>query len=398
MSSDTKVSIYYGPLPWFRKQLGKKKHQYLLDIVAERDELSRRVVHTAEGDVRIEGEEAKPRTKRVVAESADYVSLREHAIMNFTGILRDINPKHLALHNPPAHVHNQIKREYEVTVTRYEYPKVTEDTLTRFNDGFGDHLVGQAAVRKTLLAALYSLATERRTKPVTIMFYGPSGVGKTETAQFVNSLLGGELLRKQFSMFHSDKFATYVFGGAHSEDSFARDLLERESGVILIDEFDKANPVFHSAFYQLFDDGVFEDKNYSVRLGSSLIICTSNYATEDEIRSTLGDALYSRFDSLIRFEPLTKDEVLQVIDRLVDTRFEKLNPSEREVITRTKVKQLLYSTANRQGNVRKLGKLVDEVISLLLVQALLDSSPTRATDPQTQGLDEESSGSGGPVY
>lgn len=384
MSNDTRVSIYYGPLSWFRKQLGKKKHQFLLDIIAERDEATRRFVHTVEGEVRTKEDEAIPRAKRVVAESADYVSLREHAIMNFTGILRDINPRHLTLHNPPAHVHRQIKREYEVEVIRYEYPKVTEETLIRFNDGFRDHLIGQATVRKTLLAALYTLTTERRTKPVTIMFYGPSGVGKTETAQFVNSLLGGELLRKQFSMFHSDKFATYVFGGAHSEESFARDLLERESGVILIDEFDKANSVFHSAFYQLFDDGVFEDKNYSVRLGSSLIICTSNYATEDEIRSTLGDALYSRFDSLIRFEPLVRHEILQVIDRLVDARFEDLDPSEREVITPTDVKQLLYSAADSQGNVRKLGKLVDEVISLLLVQALLDSSSTASNHLQPQ--------------
>ena len=76
------------------------------------------------------------------------------------------------------------------------------------------------------------------------MFYGPSGVGKTETAHFLNSLLGGELLRKQFSMFHSDKFTSYLFGGSHNESSFALDLLNRESGVILIDEFDKAYPLF----------------------------------------------------------------------------------------------------------------------------------------------------------
>ena len=137
--------------------------------------------------------------------------------------------------------------------------------------------------------------------------------GKTETAQFVNGLLGGTLLRKQFSMFHNEKFASYLFGGTHSEASFARDLLDRESGVILIDEFDKANSVFHSAFYQLFDGGAFEDKNYSIELGPSLIICTSNYGTEDEIRKALGDALYSRFDSLVHFKPLSKKEIRQAV-------------------------------------------------------------------------------------
>jgi ATP-dependent Clp protease ATP-binding subunit ClpA len=235
-----------------------------------------------------------------------------------------------------------------------------------------------------MLAALYPLTTDRRAKPVVLMFYGPSGVGKTETAQFINGLLGGKLLRKQFSMFHSDKFASYVFGGTHSESSFARDLLDRSSGVILIDEFDKANSVFHSAFYEVFDEGVFEDKNYRVQLGPALIICTSNYGSEDEIRQALGDALYSRFDALIPFEPLSSDEIKQVIDRLVDGRFEALSPDERAALDSDEIKSLLHARASSTGNVRKLGKLVDEVISLVLVRSMLSDAPNSSNATKTK--------------
>ena len=181
-------------------------------------------------------------------------------------------------------------------------------------------------------------------------------------------------MRKQFSMFHNDKFASYVFGGSHSESSFARDLLDRSSGVILIDEFDKANPVFHSAFYEVFDEGVFEDKNYRVQIGPALIICTSNYGSENEIRKALGDALYSRFDALIRFESLSPDEVKQVTNRLVDKSFEMLSPNERSMVDKEQVKSLLYVHASSISNVRKLGKLVDEVISLKLVRQTLDDA------------------------
>jgi len=124
---------------------------------------------------------------------------------------------------------------------------------------------------------------------------------------------------------------------------------------------------------------VFEDKNYSVKLGPSLIICTSNYAAEDEIRKALGDALYSRFDSLVHFKPLSKNEIRQVIDRLVDDNFSKLTPDERTQLEPEKIKAMLYPLADKGGNVRKLGKLVDEVISLLLVRALLnDTSQTNS--------------------
>jgi ATP-dependent Clp protease ATP-binding subunit ClpA len=371
MSGDTTVAIYYGPSSWFETELGKKKRTGLLDIVYERDEANRRHTHVVAGQEEAPPEDRAPRPKHVAAESSDYASLNEHVITNFAGLVRSINPKHLHLHNPPAHVHAQLERAFATEVKRYEYPAVTRDTLVRFRDGFAGHLVGQAAVKESLLAALYPLTTTRRSKPVVLMFYGPSGVGKTETAQFVNGLLGGTLLRKQFSMFHNDKFASYLFGGTHSEASFARDLLDRESGVILIDEFDKANSVFHSAFYQLFDGGVFEDKNYSVRLGPSLIICTSNYGTEEEIRKALGDALYSRFDSVIHFKALSKGEIRQVIDRLVDDRFSKLAPDEQDVLDLAVIKNTLYPLADRSGNVRKLGKLVDEVIALVLVRAVL---------------------------
>lgn len=111
---------------------------------------------------------------------------------------------------------------------------------------------------------MYQLTRQSVDGPVVVMFYGPSGVGKTETAKFISRLTGGLLFRKQFSMLHSEKFASYVFGGSHQEPSLALDLMERESSVILFDEFDKASSVFHSAFYELFDEGVLEDKNYRV--------------------------------------------------------------------------------------------------------------------------------------
>lgn len=371
MSGDTKVTIYYGPSVWFEAQLGRQQRKSLLEIAYERDEANRRHVHVVEGQEPPVAE-APPRPKRVAAQSSDYASLGEHVITNFAGLIRSINPKHLLLHNPPAHVEQQLERSFATDVKRYTYPAVTRETLIRFRDGFVSHLVGQVAVRESLLAALYPLTTQRRTKPVVLMFYGPSGVGKTETAQFVNGLLGGTLLRKQFSMFHNEKFASYLFGGSHSEASFARDLLDRESGVILIDEFDKANAVFHSAFYQLFDGGVFEDKNYTVQLGPSLIICTSNYRSESEIREALGDALYSRFDALIRFEPLSAPEIKQVIDRLLADRLSKLEGDERDRLDIERLKSMLYRLADNSGNVRKLGKTVDEVISLLLVRAVLD--------------------------
>jgi ATP-dependent Clp protease ATP-binding subunit ClpA len=372
MKNKIKVTIFYGPLSWFKSQLGREKYISLFEVVTELDVARNQVTVTLQGH-EVEPEEVT-RQRLIVAESGDYASLNEHAITNFAGWIRLINPQQLILHNPPAVIHAHIERVFGADVKRHDYPSVTSETLVEIHDGFENHLVGQEKVREQLLAAMYPLTSAERTKPVVLMFYGPSGVGKTETAQFVNGLLGGKLMRKQFSMFHSDKFASYLFGGTHAEASFAHDLLDRESGVILIDEFDKANPVFHSAFYQLFDSGEFEDRNYHVELGPALIICTSNYGSEAQVRQTLGDALYSRFDALIRFEELKPDHLRQIIDKLMEHRLSHLSARESALFDRADLVAKLHRLASMGGNVRKLGKQVDEVISLRLVRSLLDEA------------------------
>lgn len=122
-------------------------------------------------------------------------------------------------------------------------------------------------MKDRLLATLYPLLQKSsKRKPIVLMFYGKSGVGKTKTTKFIGKVLGQPLYRKQFSMFHSREFQGYLFGGTHSQASFSCDLLERGSNVLLIDEFDKPHPVFHSDFYRLLDKGIFEDKNYQLSL------------------------------------------------------------------------------------------------------------------------------------
>lgn len=379
MENNISISIYNGPLYWLREEINNICNEEiiprnLLDVIDERDDQKRRITYIVEGNTSPESPENSPRLELIFAESSDYASLQEHAITNFTNLIRSLNPRHIVLHNPPSQILKQVERSFHVNIHKYKYPKITRKELKKFNASFSDQVIGQEHAKQLLLAAMYLLTNKRRTKPVILMFYGPSGVGKTETAQFINKLLGGKLMRQQFSMFHNDKFVSYFFGGKHSESSFARDLLDRESGVILIDEFDKTNPIFHGAFYQFFDDGIFVDSNYSVEVGSALIICTSNYETEEEIRRSLGDALYSRFDFLIPFAKLSESDSKKVILKLIENRYEELTQSEKEHLNLEELRQKFLNKAHYFDNVRKLRKIIDETFSISLVRAYLRES------------------------
>lgn len=210
-------------------------------------------------------------------------------------------------------------------------------------------------------------------KPITLMFYGNSGVGKTETAKFISDILDEKLFRKQFSMFQNVKFSEYLFGGSHMQSSFAKDLLERESNIILLDEFDKAANFFHEAFYQLFDEAIFEDNNYEVELEDSIIICTSNYHSTGEIRKNIGDPLYYRFDAIISFQDLSIDSIEKIIEMIVNKKYEKLNEDDKKLINKDKIINLFKKSSHKLTNSRQISNLIEEKINSVLIENFIEN-------------------------
>ena len=301
-----KILIFYGSKDEFEKSV-PIAHRNLTDLVYEADKESK-IFTISIGDQKQQHEEKKIEVKNFVATSDEYAGVREHVIINFVNFLAKFDIENLYLHNPPLQISNQIKQLFPNADVKYQkYAPLTIDNLKTLNEKYDSQIIGQSKVKAELLQALFPLTLENRRKPVVLLFYGSSGIGKTETAKYLADLVNEELFRKQFSMFQNVQFSTYLFGGAHYEKSFAKDLLDRKSNVILLDEFDKAHSSFHSAFYQLFDEGVFEDQNYFLTLDRSVIICTSNYSSLKEIEEQLGSAIYNRFDSLIKFSDLSSE-------------------------------------------------------------------------------------------
>ena len=245
------------------------------------------------------------------------------------------------------------------------------DMLREIKREFPDAIIGQSVAQRQTIGTLYDVAKGRFNKPCVMLFYGNTGIGKTETAKYIAEKLNERLFRKQFSMLHSEEFTSYLFGGKHNQNSFAKELLERESNVILLDEFDKPNPVFYSAFYQLFDEGVFADKNYTVTMKNAIIICTSNFLSEDQIRERLGDPIYSRFDAVIHFTDLQPDAVQKLLDREIERQYTKLDTEEQAIIDSRKIVPLLKQNAHRLSNARQIKKFVREAFSAAITDAVL---------------------------
>ena len=372
-----KVVIFYGSNRAFIEIL-PKSYRNLTDVVMELDkESNNMILHIPELNGQksesADKEDEKLQVENFVINSDEYCGVREHVIINFANFIAKMDITNMYIQNPPTSISEQLHRIYDTSilqVIQQKYNCIDEAIIKKFNKEYGEKIIGQAKVKMEILQAIYPLINGKQKKPVTILFYGDSGLGKTETAQYLSELLSGKLFRKQFSMYQNNEFATYLFGGNYYEGSFAKDLLDRDSNVILLDEFDKSNPVFHSAFYQLFDEGIYEERNYKVNLDNAIIICTSNYKDEKEIKENLGNAIYNRFDSIIRFDELS-DESKEMIAK---KDLEELETDYQEVLNNMdeEIRRRLMNAVRGCSNAREIKRIIKDVLNLLAIRKMCE--------------------------
>lgn len=312
-----------------------------------------------------------------IVRADDYGSVLDHVLSNFVSIVtlnHDIGT--LYIHNPPRRVEESLRSAYgnEIEYKRSDYPAITRDALKSIFSNLQSDIQGQDRCKKQLISGIYRLTTESSNKPVVLMLYGPSGVGKTESAKSISHTMGGELLRIQFSMMQTNEAYNYIFGSEHSKSSFARDMMARESNVILIDEFDKVSPTFYNAFYELFDEGKYVDTNYDVQLGQTIFLCTCNFSSEQEIKRVLGPAMFSRIGCCIEYEELTTEQKQTIILSWYTSVVSTLQEDEKTVIENSNILEWFQNNAERYDNIRILkGKLENAIFDKLAEEFIIIS-------------------------
>lgn len=180
------------------------------------------------------------------------------------------------------------------------------------------------------------------------LFVGPTGVGKTELAkQLALKMFGSEdaMIRFDMSEFMEQYSVSKLIGSAPGYVGYeeAGQLTERVRhnpySLILLDEVEKAHPDVLNLFLQILDDGRLTDsQGRTVSFKDTIIIMTSNagqgiktasvgFAAEnnkneaEETRKVMSQyfkpEFLNRFDDIIQFHPLTKGNLLQIVNLLL---------------------------------------------------------------------------------
>lgn len=155
---------------------------------------------------------------------------------------------------------------------------------------------GQEAVIDDLVNALklHSLHIRPTKKPFTMLFIGPSGVGKTEVAKIIAKNCAGEKpITLNMSEFYYDAGINRIIGspagylGSDSNVELPFDKLKSNPyQVILLDEFEKCDRAVQRLFMSVFDEGVLTTSQGSViDFSKSIIIATTNASCTAKSRS-----------------------------------------------------------------------------------------------------------------
>ena len=209
---------------------------------------------------------------------------------------------------------------------------------------FGQEKAIELTVR-AILRARAGLGQEQRPAGA-FLFYGPTGVGKTEVARSLAKLMGVEFLRYDMSEYMEKHSVSRLIGAPPGYVGFDQGGLMTEAvrkapySVVLLDEVEKAHPDIFNVLLQVMDYATLTDNTgRKTDFSHVILIMTSNAGAFEMSRPAMGfggtapqDAAHkglkaventfspefrNRLDALVPFSSLTEPMMLRIVDKFV---------------------------------------------------------------------------------
>jgi ATP-dependent Clp protease ATP-binding subunit ClpA len=221
-----------------------------------------------------------------------------------------------------------------------------KETLRHLERDVRSMVFGQDAAIEALAAAikLSRAGLRDQEKPIgNYLFSGPTGVGKTEVARQLASVLGIELIRFDMSEYMERHSVSRLIGAppgyvGFDQGGMLTDSIDQHPHcVLLLDEIEKAHPDLYNILLQVMDHGKLTDHNgKTVDFRNVILIMTTNAGAADMAKAAIGfgremrvgedeDAIKrmftpefrNRLDAVIAFAPLTQEVVARVVEKFV---------------------------------------------------------------------------------
>ncbi len=267
--------------------------------------------------------------------------------------------------------------------TKIPVHRLTEDKSTKLlnlESRIHERVIGQneavEAVSRAIRRGRADITTRKR--PVSFIFAGPTGVGKTELVKTIAEVMFDNeksLIRIDMSEYMEKHSVSKLIGsppgyvGYDDAGQLTEKVRRKPYSVILLDEIEKAHPEVFNLFLQILDDGRVADSHGKiVNFENTIIIMTTNAGSEfksaaagfnsnDEVKlddnvdkslkQFFKPEFLNRIDEIVTFKPLTKENLRQIIDLLLKDIHAKLAEKDAKLVVTDEAKELIFGKGLR---------------------------------------------------
>jgi ATP-dependent Clp protease ATP-binding subunit ClpC len=298
--------------------------------------------------------------------------------------------------------------------------------LKNLESYLGKYVIGQnGAIHQVAMSIRRSRSgISNNKRPIgSFVFMGPTGVGKTELAKVIAHEVFGSndaLIKIDMSEFGEKHSISRLLGapagyvGYDDGGQLTDKIRHQPYSVVLFDEIEKAHPEVFHILLQLLEDGVVTDaKGKKVDFSNTVIILTSNLGADqmqkktgmgfsinekqnsdaieqqhtrnseialDALKKFMRPELINRFDSIITFNSLSKDDVSKIFDNMIGDLRERLSHKGIGInVKYTAKKYLIEKGYSEKFGARALRRVLQDELEQEIANGILNGEYTKGT-------------------
>ena len=228
-----------------------------------------------------------------------------------------------------------------------------------------------------------------------MMFTGPSGVGKTELAKLFSKRISNNVIKLDMSEYSEAHTISKLIGspagyvGYNDNKNILEQVKDNPFSIIILDEIEKAHSNIINLLYQILDEGKLKDsKGEDIYFNNAMIIMTSNIGfnnkeigfntcgkIKNELKEYFGIPFINRIDNVITFNTLKSDDIRKIVkNKLSKLKNKYKNKNINIKINKNVIDEVIDLSNYEEFGARKIDKIIKNKIEDIIINEILDSN------------------------